>query len=343
MLESKLENTDKLTIEEGFEAFPWFDTAIQRLRLAFDNDRLSHGLLLCAPKYAGKRAFSLTLVKSLICTSNLGLSDACNCCKACHLFNSNTYPDFYCVDRLTDKKGKQKKLIGIEQIRSLTDKLSEMPQLGGWRIALVCSVNAMTKSSFNALLKTLEEPGEKTFLILLTDNLESVPATVRSRCQIITGEFTEKLLLNWLIEQTSANKQIALDALRKCYFAPLAARDYIENEGLSKRNKVFELFGAVFNNTKTAKEALDAVLLEEYQLSHWLAEYFYEVIVENANSTDGKYHAVPDKRVYQLYDKVIDFNRAQSQGSNLQAKLQFEAILIQWFEIGRKIINFSRS
>ncbi len=346
--------------------YPWFDTTIESLKQAYDNNRLPHAVLLAAPEESGKRDFTRALANSLLCRAHEPLTAPCGHCKACQLFSSATHPDFYYIDRLTDNKGKQKKSIGVDQIRLLTKKLSEKPQAGGWRIALVSSVSAMTTASFNALLKTLEEPGEQTLLILLSENIQNVPATIRSRCQIIKPAFSADLSVKWLLKNSQTTEEQAFDALQKCYFAPLAARDYLNNNGAEERKRHFSHFDEVLKNQQTPQDALNNISLESNQLSNLMADYFYEVAVNKAglsgesdqqvgseerasavdrnkkNSTADILTKIPQRLIYQLYDKLVDYNRAQSEGSNLQAKLQFEAILIQWFEIGRKISHYSR-
>ena len=90
------------------------------------------------------------------------------------------HPDFYEIKKEEDKKN-----ISIEQIRKLREKLGLRAFLGEYKVALIDEAESMTEEANNALLKTLEEPSEKTVIILITTNARSLPQTIVSRCQII--------------------------------------------------------------------------------------------------------------------------------------------------------------
>ena len=323
--------------------YPWFSDNLEVLSQAYQSERLPHSLLLVAPEGSGKLEIASYIGKSLLCSSCHGQAfNTCNNCKSCHLFDAQTHPDFYLVDRLVDNKGKQKKSIGIEQIRQLTGKLADTAQLGGWRVAVVTSVSAMTTASFNALLKTLEEPGDKTLLILLTDSLHTVPATIRSRCQIQQPLLTKNTLLGWLQKQTQSTESDIIEALNSCFFAPLKARDYLNSSGVENRKSFFECCDRVLLNQLTPQEFFETVELE--RLAAGLASYYYHVQLAIINRTGlEEYTQLPTKLTFFLYQKLLELNHAQLSGSNLQEKLQLQEVLIQWFEAGSKINSTSVS
>jgi DNA polymerase-3 subunit delta' len=324
---------------------PWFDDSQNSLFEAYNNNRLPHGIIIAAAKGSGKREFSDHLIKSLLCeTSRNELNNFCSQCKSCLLFDSKSHPDFYLLECLVDNKGKQKKSIGIDQVRSLTHKLGDMSQLGGWRIALIASVSALTTASFNALLKTLEEPGQKTLLLLQSDNLQTIPATVKSRCRIIQPELKSQVLQDWLINQTGVDKQQASQALKSCFNAPLKAKDFIQNDGLRLENRFYELCDQLLLNQIAPHELVDKSEIEIETVLSLLSNYYYQVEKAILMGTGlPQYQALPTKLPFQLYAKVLELNRAQIAGSNLQPNLQLQAILIQWFEIGRKIAHLSNA
>lgn len=325
------------------QELPWFKQNLFTLTQAYDNKRLPHGMVIAAPAGSGKRFFANQLIKSLICdTSRDKLQAFCGNCKSCLLFDADTHPDFYLLDRLTDNKGKQKKSIGIDQVRHLTSKLADMPQLGGWRVALITSVSALTTASFNALLKTLEEPGNNTLLVLLADNLQTIPATVKSRCRIIQPELRPDMLRTWLINVSNKSTMDVEHALKSCFNAPLKAKDFLLNGGLEQEQRFYQLCDQLLANKITPQELIEKSEIDGEQLWILLAGYYYHV--EQSILIDDKtnqYQHLPTKLPFQLYAKVIEYNRAQFSGSNLQSNLQIQTILIQWFEIGRKILNES--
>lgn len=319
--------------------YPWFEDSFKKLADSYNAGCLAHSLLINAADGCGKIDFATNFIQSLFCENSRELlNQACMTCKSCRLFEAGTHPDFYLTDCLTDSKGKQKKSIGIDQIRTLTTKLSDMAQLGGWRVALIVSVSAMTTASFNALLKTLEEPGQKTLLILLSDNLQRIPATIRSRCQIIQPKLTTDTLQRWLIEQTGQSKTQALDALKSCYNAPLTAKQYIENDGGEKKQQFYQLCDQILLGQTMPQALFELSDIAVDELWRYLAEYFNYVQISILTQQGlPLYQKLPTKLAFQLYHKLIEYNRAQIVGSNLQETLQLQAILIQWFEVGRKI------
>ncbi|WP_367023530.1 DNA polymerase III subunit [Aliikangiella maris] len=323
--------------------YPWFAELAQKLITAHENQRLPHGLLIAAPKLSGKSNFARLLAKRLLCQATAKIQSACEQCKSCLLFNAATHPDFYLIDKLVDNKGVQKKSIGIEQIRELSDKLNDTPQMGGWRVAIVQSVSAMTRASFNALLKTLEEPKKQTLLILLADNAQIVPATIRSRCQLMSPVLNESLILPWLIDTTGVDKNTAEIALSACYMAPLAALAYIENDGAKQRASVFKLLDDILVNSLTPQDFIQQVNeLAETEIVELIAEYLHQISKHKVSALHTKYDAIPDKSLHQIYAKVLEFNRALLFSSNLQFQIQIEAILLLWFELGRKIKGQSK-
>lgn len=326
----------------------WLKESFAQITRSFDADKLPHGLLLVAPNQSGKSLLAMSLAKSLLCEqSKQQFSQACGECKSCKLIDAQSHPDLSRVDCLVDSKGKQKKSIGIDQIRQLTGKLVETSQLGGWRIAIIMSVEKMTRGAFNALLKTLEEPGDNTLVLLLANSLQQVPATIKSRCQLMQLKLTEKQLVPWLTQAAQCDELTALRALNQCHFAPFAALTYIR-EGTEKTLETFNQgLNKVLANELTAEEFLNEYSHLDDTLWIQLAKYFKNVqlsvlkLDKDQNSDQNIYQKVPKNIASQLYAQLIEYNRAQCAGSNLQSNLQLEAILIQWFEIGRKIVHYS--
>lgn len=324
--------------------YPWFSSITANLSTALTNDRLPHALLIQAPFHSGKADYAFALSQSLLCSQVSDLSGVCGKCKSCQLFAAGTHPDFYSLDKLVDTKGKQKKSIGIDQVRELTTKLQDTAQLGGYRIAVIHSVESMTTASFNALLKTLEEPGNNTILILLANNLGGVPATIRSRCQMLKPDLSEVSLVKWLASKTGGKDSDIKTALANCFWAPLAALSFIQEDGASQLNAFSNQLDAVLLNQHTPADLLSQVDTIDESLIDQMANYFH-IVEKNRLLAQGNdiYQQVPDKLIFQLYAKLLDLKRAQQAGSNLQIRLQIEVILIQWFEFGKKIGHYSSS
>jgi len=348
MSDNSLQSNPQLKPAFFLPEHTWLEESFAQVVNSFNADKLPHGLLLVAPHQSGKVLFASSLAKSLLCErSKVQLSKACDQCKSCMLVNANSHPDLSQVDCLVDNKGKQKKSIGIDQIRQLTSKLVETSQLGGWRIAVVMSVEKMTRGAFNAILKTLEEPGDKTLVLMLANSLQQVPATIKSRCQLMRLKLTEQQLLPWLMKSAQCSEPDAINALNQCHFAPFAALSFIQQGTGKTYASLNQGLDRILTNELTAEEFLAQFSHLEDTLWLQIAKYFQNVqlsVLELSRELELKqhiYHRIPKTIACELYALLLEYNRGQCAGSNLQTDLQLEAILIQWFEIGRKIVHYS--
>jgi DNA polymerase-3 subunit delta' len=168
------------------EFLPWHADANEHLRTAIAGARLSHGLLLHGPQGVGKERFAAALAAALFCTRRGSSLVACGECNDCRLSRAGSHPDLHWVRLLKDAKGeKEKKSIGVDQIRQLGDDLAMTSMRSGYRVAVVAPADLMTQAAQNALLKTLEEPGARTVIVLVTARPSALLATLRSRSQRI--------------------------------------------------------------------------------------------------------------------------------------------------------------
>lgn len=324
--------------------YPWYEQNWEQIAQALQSDRMPHAVLLVAPRGSGKFHFASLLSQSLLCQDNRGkpekFKQACGHCKSCELFKAQTHPDYYPISPLIDDKGKSKQNIAVDQIRHLSDKLNEKSHFNGWRIAILSPVSALKASGFNALLKTLEEPGENTLLILLSDNLHQVAPTIRSRCQIMRPYIDSESVADWLATNYNHDRNHVIDALERCHQVPFAALDYLENQGESRKSQLFDLFDQVLLNQLNPKQALEMALSDHGAESVWLnlSDYFYLMVAGKLKSkAQTSYQRIPKVLSFNLYDKLIQYQRGQLAGSNLNAHAQLQAILIPWYEAGRRI------
>lgn len=161
---------------------PWEQPLWARLLEGVSKGRLAHGLLFCGPTDAGQAQLASSLADYLICAEPAA-DQACGRCRSCHLRQAGTHPDLRRVGLLERDDGRLKTEIGVDQIRELGQWLNLTAQFGGNQVALIEPAERLNVSAANALLKTLEEPAENRFLLIVTDAIDRLPATVRSRCQ----------------------------------------------------------------------------------------------------------------------------------------------------------------
>lgn len=159
------------------KVYPWQKTTWNTLTTRFPN--IGHGLLFYGKEGCGKHAFAKHFLAWVLCL-NKQPHGACGECSSCQWLKSDTHPNY--VHITTDEENKkQNAKIKIEKIRDLLPFVQQTGE--GWRVILIEPAEALNLASSNALLKTLEEPGERVVLILLADHYLKLPATIRSRLQ----------------------------------------------------------------------------------------------------------------------------------------------------------------
>jgi DNA polymerase-3 subunit delta' len=154
------------------------DRVRQLLRSAAVEGRLAHALLFAGPDGIGKRAVALALAARLLCEES-GV-DACGSCASCSQVAAGSHADLRIVTLPSGKKE-----IGVDRARDLKRFMQLRPLGGRAKIGIIDDAHLLTIAAQNALLKTLEEPPPRSFLVLVANNPDGLLSTVRSRCQRI--------------------------------------------------------------------------------------------------------------------------------------------------------------
>ncbi|TWT28600.1 DNA polymerase III subunit delta' [Planomicrobium sp. CPCC 101110] len=163
------------TIEEIQEMQP---VVMKRLQGAYEKDRLAHAYLFEGPAGAGKKEITHFFVKLLLCETPVE-NVPCETCRSCQLYNSGNHPSIVFIE----PDGQN---IKIDQIRDLILTMNKTGLNTGRKIYVIQEADRMNNSSANALLKFLEEPEMNVTAILLTDRLNAIMTTIRSRCQLVS-------------------------------------------------------------------------------------------------------------------------------------------------------------
>jgi DNA polymerase-3 subunit gamma/tau len=152
------------------------DVVIEVLRGAIREERIGHAYLFAGPRGTGKTTCARIFAKALNCEQG-PTSDPCGTCDRCQAADAGAEVDLIEIDAATHT--------GVDSVRDLRDQAAYVPMRARFKVYLIDEVHMLSKSAFNALLKTLEEPPDHVKFLFATTELHKVPDTVLSRCQIL--------------------------------------------------------------------------------------------------------------------------------------------------------------
>lgn len=162
----------------SISALPWLEDISHNVVAQLMANTLSHAHVLAIDTQLGGQVLARHMAKSAMCLS-LTAQGPCQVCKACLLISAGNHPDLH--ELYPDGQ-----YIKVDQVRGLCRALTSTAQQGGKRVAILYQSERMNTASANALLKTLEEPGNDVFLLLQTDLASGLLATIKSRCQFLS-------------------------------------------------------------------------------------------------------------------------------------------------------------
>lgn len=172
------------------------------LKNAIINNRIAHAYLFSGPRGVGKTTTARILAKVLNCL-NPQNGEPCNKCEMCQAFLNSQTLDVIEIDGASNRR--------IEEIRTLRESVKYAPTKGRYKIYIIDEVHMLTTESFNALLKTLEEPPEHILFIFATTDVHKVPLTIISRCQRFDFRRIELNTIKKLLKDIATAEGIEID------------------------------------------------------------------------------------------------------------------------------------
>ena len=288
----------------------------------FDIEQIHHAFIISGSKGIGKSLLIETLAEKIL---NNKISPENN-------------PDYHHLKILPEKK-----LIGINQIHELRDKLYESSFLGKNKVAVINEIEKVSIDGLNAILKILEEPPKNTYFLLSPNFLNQIPLTIQSRCfalRISSPDIEQSL--EWLSQYQTKD---ALKALEITNNLPIKAKYFLDNDLLDARdNFVKDVSGII-------KEGKDIISISEKWIKdhdtlnlklEWMSQILSDSIkfhadksIESLTSdTDAisKYLsgvASPEK-IHKLISKTNYLWNLFSRETNLRKDYQLGALFIDW-------------
>lgn len=167
---------------------------VKFLENSIKNGRISHAYLFYGAQNLGKRFVAEHFAAKLF-GENVPI----------HQITEHLYPDLFWIDRLEGKKN-----ISIDQVRELKEKLSSGSFNNSYKVAVVNEAENLNQAAANSFLKILEEPPQKSVIILLVNDLKNIPATIVSRSQLIRfNQAKRKDIENYLVRDLKIKKERA--------------------------------------------------------------------------------------------------------------------------------------
>jgi len=180
---------------------------VKALRNALEKGRLHHAYLLTGTRGVGKTTIARILAKSLNC-EHPKEGEPCGQCQSCRDIDTGRFVDLLEIDAASNT--------GIDNIREVLENAQYAPTAGKYKVYIIDEVHMLSKSAFNAMLKTPEEPPEHVKFILATTDPHKVPVTVLSRC-------LQFVLRNMTAQQVADHLAHVLDSEQIPYETPALA------------------------------------------------------------------------------------------------------------------------
>lgn len=313
---------------------PWQNEQWHRIIDLHGAERLPHAFLLAGSPGTGKHRFLLSLCHYLMCQAPVAGS-ACEKCRQCQLLATGDHPDLKWL--APEEKSRQ---IKVDQVRAVVEFLGHTSQQGGYKIAVITPAEAMNINAANALLKSLEEPSDKTLLFLVSDSPGQLLPTIRSRCQQVSFPVPpEKESLQWLSTVVPGQAETNT-LLREASGQPLTALDLLSNDGLERRRQLDGDYRAVLGGSasplviaeKWLEYDLDEVLVRLIALLTRLIKIkIVPSPLATATNEEDKWYKLSQnvdiRGVYSLLDSIHSIRNAVNRGATPNRQLVLEQIL----------------
>ena len=298
---------------------PWQRTQWLGLVELAAADRLPHALLLAGPSGTGKGAFAGRFAQLQLCAAVD--VQPCGTCRHCQLIAAGSHPNLVAI-----RPQEPSRAILIEAVRALREFCAARPHQRGWRVILIEPAEALNHNAANALLKTLEEPGEQTLLLLVSHQPALLPATIRSRCRML--RFPEPDLqtaLAWLREQLPDAEDIE-SLLRDAGGRPLGAIALADGSQAAQVAQLRQLAEAVASGSMgPADAAPEAAALDWDVVSQGFAVLLRERLRAHI-ATDGR---LP-QGVFRCFDELVRAHRERAANANLSPELVWDRLWSAW-------------
>ena len=283
---------------KNFDSIVGQEFAIQAIKNSIQNERIHHAYLFSGTRGVGKTTIARIFAKCLNCQTGVTDTPCCEC-SSCLEIDQSKAIDVIELDAASNTQ--------VDNMRELMENANYQPTSSPYKVFIIDEVHMLSKSSFNAMLKTLEEPPAHVIFILATTDPEKIPVTVVSRClHFNLMQMTNEELIGQLKKIFDEEKinydEPAVDMIAQ--FAEGSMRDalsladrvinYTNGEviseklqailGIISKDTTTDLIEAIVNNKKEVVQSILSTIktanLSYENILKTLSERFYEISVE---------------------------------------------------------------
>ena len=242
------------------------DDIVKTLKNAVDSDRVAHAYIFSGTRGVGKTSIARILARSINCEKG-PTSHPCGVCQACIEMLGSNAVDVIEIDGASNT--------GVDDIRELKENIMYSPQSLKYKIYIIDEVHMLSKSAFNALLKTLEEPPEHVKFIFATTEIYKVPETILSRCQRFTFKRIAPNVIYLKLKKIAGEESIEISDENLMTIASLS--DGSLRDALSTFDTVISYYG------KEIKEDVGSILgVTGKETIKKITEYIFKKDYENS-------------------------------------------------------------
>lgn len=307
----------------------WISSHKSLLLKQIAQQTLPHALLITGVAGAGKFELATWLTQALLCQELSRLAQTnkvpCQQCKGCHLAKQASHPDLFQVELTANN-------VGVDQVRALSHFLEKTAQFGQHQVAIVQQADKLTESAGNALLKTLEEPTENSFIILIANDEQRLLPTLLSRCRVIAirppigknllgelGSHSDDPFVNLshLPEITDPQVMAQFCQIREKF-----------HHFITTTQARMTLLEQLKDNVHSARWLEKMITDMVRGQSQWLHVHQSNVLSNNNMSPDNIDRPLSNQQLWQIYNAIKDFNQKSATLSQFNREFGLEKLLV---------------